>query len=125
MKLYVFIFGLLSCGSGSVFATQPVSIVHGLPESRYDYTNGTLSLSSFTVTTITATSGYRAVIIPNVLTSASTIYYRLDGSTTSIATEGFPILPTATATIETNQAISLLLEPGQSAKTVRYLQQKK
>lgn len=125
MRQILMLFTLAVLVMAKAYATQPVSIVHGQPESRYDYTNGTLSLSSFTVTTVAATSGYRALIIPNVLANAATIYYRVDGSTQNIATTGFPILPATTEIIETNQTINLLLEPLLSAKTVRYLQRKK
>lgn len=126
MKRILILTLVLLAGPRWAPAAEPVAIVPGLPESKYGYTNGTLSLSSSTVTTIDSVNpGFREITIPNVLTGAATFYYRVDGSTQNIATTGLPVIPTATAVIETSGAINILLEPGQSAKTVRYLERRK
>lgn len=109
---------------GQVRAIEPVSVIPWLPESTYDISQSTISISSSAVTTIAAVSGYRAVHVSN-LTASTVLYYRIDGSTANIPTVGFPI-PAATAdhTIESNGVISLQLAVGTTTvivpiKTIR------
>lgn len=123
MKKYLFI--VFFFFAGNLSSADLVFTRNGSPESTYNDTNGTLSLSSTTVNNIAATTGYRKITIPNVLLSASTFYYRIDGSTLTLTTTGMPVLPASTVEIETNAVISILLEPGSADKTVRYLQRKK
>lgn len=104
-----------------VRAADPVAVVSGRPESRYDYTNGTISASSFTVLTVAAVNGYRQL----KLTCPNSFYYRIDDSTQTIATTGFPVAANATETIETNQTVTILMPPGTAASTIRYIDKRK
>jgi hypothetical protein len=120
------IFGFLGLSVCIAFGMEPVNVRMGGPESKWNDTNGTLSITSYTVTTIDAvTRGYRKVTIPNTLATATTFYYRVDGSTINIPTVGLPVVPNATAEIETEEEINLLLEPGMPGITVRYLERRK
>ena len=95
-------------------------------KSSYEYANVALSITSHTITNIAAVSGgYRQVTIPNTLTGATTFYYRLDASSTTIATIGIPVKPNEIATIESNKIIYLLREPGKAAATIRYQSKRK
>ncbi len=115
-----FLFVLVLCGAAKVaHAVEPVSVVPWLPESTYTLSQSTISVSSGTVTTISAVSGYRSVHISNFANSGTTLYYRIDGSTASIPTVGFPIAPSAQDhPIETNGVISLQLAAGSGSATV-------
>lgn len=105
--------------AAKVKAVEPVSVIPWLPESSYDIAQSTISVSSTTVTTISAVSGYRQVHLSNLVNSGTTIYYRIDGSTQNISTVGWPIEPRAADhTIESNAAINLQLAAGASSVTV-------
>jgi len=116
-----FLFGIvLVVGIGSICSAQDFPF----QKSRYDYTNGVLSISSVTIgniAAVTAWPGFRTVTIPNTLTGATTFYYRVDGSSTTIATTGIPVKPNEIAVIESNQIIYFLREPIKAAANVRYL----
>lgn len=101
-------------------AVEPVSVIPWLPESRYDITNSTIAFSSTTVTTIAAVDGYRKIKIRD-LTSTTSFFYRLDGSTQTITTTGFFAGPTEVTEIETNQSISILLVSGVANKVFQIL----
>lgn len=97
-------------------------------KSKYEYTNTTLSITSHTITSIAAVTGwagFREIKIPNTLTGATTFYYRLDGSSTTIAAVGIPVKPGEIVTIETNQIIYLLRETAKAAATIRYQSKRK
>lgn len=97
-------------------------------KSNYEYANVALSITSHTITNIAAVTGwagYREITIPNTLTGATTFYYRLDSSSTTIATIGIPVKPNEIAVIESNKIIYLLREPGKAAATIRYLSKRK
>ena len=100
-------------------AGDPVSVM-AWPNSNYNISQSTMQISSTTVATIAADSGYRAVYISNLSNASTTIYYRIDGSTASIPTVGWPIPPSALeAKIETDSVISLQLAAGATAIDVR------
>ena len=116
--LLMFSFALLFV-AGKVFAGDPVSVM-AWPNSKYDITQSTVQVSSTTVLTIAAASTYRAVYISNWLNSSTTIYYRIDGSTASIPTVGWPIPPgTIEHKIETDNVISLQLAAGATAVDIK------
>lgn len=124
MKRTLAIFALLIAGTLSIcHAGTPVNIIPGQPESRYDYTNGTVSISSFTISTFTATSnaGYRELS----LNSPTSFYFRLDGVSTTMQTTGFPCAANTTCALESNQVIYLQLGSGLSTVTGKYLEKKK
>lgn len=115
---------MLMLSGRHVFATQPVSIVAGLPESRYNITNATVTISSSTVLTISATNPttlYRQI----TLTAPTSFYYRVDGSTNNIATVGYPGLANTDVVIESNQAISILSPVGVASSAARYIEKVK
>lgn len=105
-----------------VHAAQPVAIVPGLPESRYDISQSSVSLSSFTVLTYGNVSGYRMISVANAFTplvGGTTIYYTVNGSTYTLTTLGYPIFPQQKEDIESNRAISLLADDGRTAVQIR------
>jgi len=115
MKKFLFV-PFLFLG-GYIFAATPVAIYPGLPESNYAVTHSTVAISSTTVSTDAAVYGYRAVYLAN-LSSASTIYYSMDGTTTTLTTVGWPIyprtpgFPVRVEKIEYNGVISYRLGAG-------------
>jgi len=122
MKRTLAIFAVLIVSAlGICRASEPVSIVPGLPESGYDITQSTVALSSFTVTSFAATSHFRQL----TLIAPTSFFYRLDGSTLSLTTVGFPVAANTKETIESNGAVKILLPVGISANTLTYIQKKK
>lgn len=115
-----FLFMLLLCGCvRHVYAMEPVTVRMGQPDSTYEVSQTTITIASTTVTTIAAVSGYREVHISNLANAGTTIYYRIDGSTASIPTVGFPIAPTERDhKIESNAVISLQLAAGSGVTTL-------
>jgi len=116
MKKLIFLV-VLFAGAGSLFAGEPVSLM-GWPNSTYSMSQSTISISSSAVTTHAATSGYQAVYISNLANAGTTIYYRVDGSTISIPTVGWPIAPSQSEKIESNAVIYFQLAAGDTAITV-------
>lgn len=119
MKRILFVAAIFAIAAvGTARAMDPVTVRMGSPDSTYEIAQSTISISSATVTTITATTGYRVVHISNPSTTA-VLYYRVDGSTANIPTVGFPI-PASTAdhAIESNAAINLQLAVGTTTVTV-------
>lgn len=123
MKKSLALISFLFLLSTVLYAASPVGVVPGLPESRYDYTNSTVSVSSHTLATFPAVNGYRAV----TLAASTSFYYVADGtsSVSTIRTNGFPVLANTNETIESNQMIGVLLPPGVSATTLRYIEKRK
>lgn len=125
MKKALFVSAFISIAwIGELKAIEPVSVIPWLPESTYTISQSTISVSSTSVTTIAAVSGYRSVHLSNLLNTSTTLYYRIDGSTVSIGTVGYPIAPgDKDHAIETNGVISLQLAVGSSVgvftKTIR------
>lgn len=107
-------------GVGGLHAMEPVSIRMGQPDSAYEIANSTISVSSTTVTTIAAVTGYRKMLIRDV-TASTSFFYRLDGSTASITTVGMLNNTTETATIESNAAMYLQLANGVATKVFNVL----
>ncbi len=115
--LLMFTFALLFV-AGKVFAGDPVSVM-AWPNSNYVLAQSSVQVSSGSVTTIAADSGYRCVYLSNLLNPTTTIYYRIDGSTASIPTVGWPIPPGALeAKIETDGVISLQLAAGSGVTAI-------
>jgi hypothetical protein len=115
-----FLFALFLCGLvRAAYAMDPVTVRMGQPDSTWEISQSTITVSSATVTTIAAVTGYRVVHISNLASSGTTIYYRIDGSTASIPTVGFPIAPTERDhAIESNAVISLQLTSGAPGTTL-------
>jgi hypothetical protein len=112
--------------TASIKAGQPVSIVPGMPESRYAFTNAVLTISSHTLATIPAVPvGYRQIVIPNNLAGAAAFFYRVDGSTINIPTTGLNVAANERLEIETSGVIYLLRGAGVAAADVRYLEIRK
>lgn len=107
-----------------LLAVQPVSF-YPMHESGYDLAQSSVTLSSTSVTTISAVSGWREVKIANSLNPATTVYYRIDGSTNDITTVGWLILPREKETIETKGTINLQLPAGASSIVVQQLIRRK
>jgi hypothetical protein len=117
MKFFTALFLIL--GTAVVAkAGEPVSVM-AWPNSTYDITQSTIAISSSSVYAFPAVSGYRSVLIDNIANTGTTVYYRVDGSTLSIPTVGWQILPSATEKIETNGVISLQLGADISSVNVR------
>lgn len=108
-KLIVFAI-LMLAGAVHLKAADLVFTRNGSPESSYVIFNSSVAVASTTTSIEVSTLGYRAVYIFNV--SASTMYYRIDGSTQNTALVGYPILPNTEAKIETNGLIGYQLAPG-------------
>ena len=119
----IIVFAGLFLFSIPVFAGDPVSLLPGRPESRYDYTNATVSVSSYSLASIGAVNGYQQL----KLWSAASFYYVLDGttSTATVVSTGFFVSANTNETIETNQAVGITLPQGTAASTVRYIKKAK
>lgn len=118
VKKLLLISAFLLASVATVRAGDPVSVM-AWPNSSYSIAQSSVQVSSGSVTTIAADSGYRAVYISNLLNPTTTIYYRIDGSTASIPTVGWPIPPGALeAKIETDSVISLQLAAGASVTAI-------
>lgn len=98
-------------------AAAPV-YVDSKPTSDYKIVQDTVTISSTTVTTIAAVSGYRCVYLGDPLIG-STVYYRIDGSTRSVPTVGDWFVPSAKGAIEYNGVINLQLGAGVSSVVLR------
>lgn len=112
-------FVMFSCITNSK-AMDPVTVRMGQPESAYNITNSTISVSSTTVTTIAAVDGYRKILIRDI-TASTSFFYRLDWTTTSVTTAGFLNTSTEVCTIESNAAVYLQLAVGVAAKVFNVL----
>jgi len=118
MKKFLMTAFLLFGLAAAAKAGDPVSVM-AWPNSNYVIAQSSVQISSTAVTTIAADSGYRAVYISNLLNPTTTIYYRIDGSTASIPTVGWPIPPGALeAKIETDGVISLQLAAGSGVSAI-------
>lgn len=114
MKKFLFMLLLVGCVHVA-HAMQPMTVRMGQPDSTYEVSQSTIALSSTSVTTVAAVTGYREYHISN-LSMTTTIFYRIDGSTLNIPTVGFPIVPRESDhKIESNAVISLQLGSGVSA----------
>lgn len=109
---------LLAAFIVNAHAGDVVSPLKGQPESWYDVTHSTVAISSQTVSSDVAVSGYRAVYLYN-LNTTTTIYYKLSTSTQSVTTLGWPIFPYRSTTIypqaekiEYNGQINYQAAPG-------------
>lgn len=107
----VFLLAVVLLGATWARAVEPVSVIPWLPESTYTISQSTVSISSTTISWDSAVSGYRAVYLSNI-TGATTIYYRIDGTTTNVAAIGWPILPGQEGKIESNGLIGYQLSSG-------------
>jgi hypothetical protein len=88
------------------------------PGADYVISHTTVSVSSLAVTNVAPSSyRWREVYIGS-LTLGTTLYYRIDGSTTNIPTVGSWVEPGKEKRIQTNGPIDIRLESG-SAVTVR------
>lgn len=96
--------------TASAHAVDPVYSLNGQPESTYIISQSTVAISSNTTSIDTSTTGYRAIYIFNI--SASTFYYRIDGTTQNVAAVGYPIMPNTEGKIETNSIVGYQLIPG-------------
>jgi hypothetical protein len=72
-----------------VMAGQPVFL--GRTDSQYSVRHSTISISSMTATVVNAVSGWREIklqLFPTGIQDGTSVFYRLDGSTTNIAFSG-------------------------------------
>ena len=89
--------------------------------SKYDVTQGAVTVSSSTVLTFAAVSdGYRKVTLTN-----STSWFYLLGSTIGITTSGFPVAANVNQDIETNLSINILNPASVASGSGRYIEKKK
>ena len=105
MKLFLGLFlGLLMFMSSKLFASAP--------------DNNLITISSTTYTTISAEYEPREIYLGDP-TTLIPVFYRIDGSTTNITTEGWWIPAGQGQVIELNSTIYLQLEAGESDITIR------
>ena len=93
-------------------------------DSTYNYAHYTIQVDSYQATEISQVYGFREVHVGEPTTN-TTVFYKLDGSTTNIATEGWWILGGQPGFMTTNQKVYLQLAAGESPVTVRVLEIKK
>lgn len=91
------------------------------PANGYVVAQSTISVSSFSATTIEAFNRYQQVTLMGDLGTSTSIHYRIDGVTSNIASVGQSFSSGTQKTITTSQAISLLLSPGVAAVVIRVL----
>jgi hypothetical protein len=115
----IFIFACLLVVASIAHGAEPVFTAGR--DSIYEYTNGTLAVSSSVVTSFSAVTGYRKV----TLTNSTSFFYRVDGSTSNIATTGFPVAANASHDIESSAAIHLLNPVGVATGSGRYIEKRK
>ena len=135
----VFMFGV-----GLSLASEPVWMTRA-QDGDYSVTQTTISISSSSVSTISASrTGYRKIWIQldfshAQLAAGTSVFFRIDGSTSNIPTVGYQVLGTTdTVTnagqrrivdlppFETNNAIYGQMAPGISGSVLgRYLQKEK
>lgn len=103
-------------------AGEPVSFTIG-HDSRYEFTNGALAVSSFSVANFPAVEGYRKIS----LAPSTSFFYTLDGTSSSatIVSTGYPALaagttPNADIVIESNRPVNITLPVGVAATSLRY-----
>lgn len=103
-------------------AGEPVSLTLG-HDSRYESTNGTLAVSSFSAASFPAVEGYRRL----KLAPTTSFFYTIDGTSSSatVVSSGYPALaagttPNADIVIESNRLIAITLPAGIAATTLRY-----
>ena len=93
--------------------------------SSWNNKQGTVSISSSAVTVIDMTgSNYGKVTIGDPLVS-TLVYYRVDGTTTSVPTSGMWFDPSTPFTIESNQKIYFSLAASSATVTLRYLKSRR
>ena len=123
MKIIKVVLAILfaSFGYSRVYAADPVAIVPGLPESAYNYTNDSISVTSYTVAAIVPDIGYRNIM----LQAPSSFFYRLDGVSSNVKTTGYPVQSNLDAEIETIGAVYLQMPSGTAETVIRVLTKKK
>lgn len=85
-KLTLVLLGILCLAASEVKAAQPTFGARA--DSLYISSHSVFIISSMSVTSIPAVSGYRKVtmqFLPNPLQDGVSVFYRLDGSTNNIA----------------------------------------
>lgn len=109
MKRLIFASLILICAQAHAFNLQwPAS------PNPPTITNSTVTFSSTTVTTISS-PGYFEVTIPAL---NSTYYYRLDSSTISLTSVGFPVANGSTVTLTGFNEINFLMGIAGTSQTV-------
>jgi hypothetical protein len=108
MKKWFFVLAFLFAGSAE--AADLVYTHGGQPESSYNISQSSVAISSVTTSIDSSTVAYRAIYVFN--SSATTFYYRIDGSTQSVALVGYPVLPGTAEKIETNSLVGYQVIPG-------------
>jgi hypothetical protein len=87
-------------------------------DSSYRFAHSTISVSSFSVTTVPAAGRWREVYVGEPTASVS-VFYRVDGSTQNIPTVGSWIEAGKEKRIESNDPIYFQLGAAASAVTLR------
>lgn len=97
-------------------AGDPVNAV--ARDSSYTQSQSTITITSFTVTSIQAVTGWREYYVGDPA-SVSTVFFRCDGSTANITTVGWWIAAGQERRIETNNACNFQVQAGTAAVTLR------
>lgn len=104
MKRFALVFGLLVSG---IYAHAVNYNYTSTLNQKGSVTNTTVSVSSITATVIQPTSNFAEV----TLSSASVRYfYRIDGTTTSVTTLGFPVVAGSERTIQVYKGFPLAIQ---------------
>lgn len=118
MKKILLFVGSFLC-LGIIYAGSPVTNEVVL-NSNYTIIHGTATITDSADFTIPSSGRWREVYIGDPATTAS-VFYRADGSNTSISTYGWWIPAGEWQRIETDNTIYLRLASGASNQAIRYL----
>lgn len=97
---------------------------NGQPESKYEISHSTITLSSVSISTIPAVDGWRKIYMRD-LTESVSVCFRIDGSTNSLDTVGWMMKSNEVQTIESNGAIYLKLFNGVASKVINFMTMRK
>lgn len=108
---------LAKAGAVDMRTTYPTFDL-GIARSDYAVSHASVTVSSQTCTTLPPSGSYNAIRIDN-LNFGTTMFYRMDGSSTAVATVGVPILPNTSEIIETASDVNVTLVVNASSVTAR------
>lgn len=108
--------------------SKPAKAVTGtyiepFPNSIYISTHTSVLVSSSAVTTYgAATSRFRIVYVGNIDNSTTVVYFRTDGVTTAIPTQGWYVPGGGSVSIESGNPINFQLFAGTAPVTIRIME---